>query len=151
MEVILRERGLWRDKLLAQCKDFKCKEGATNCCSPKSHLEEVITARGHECDFYPKFHCELNFIEQYWGAAKLRYRLTPRTQSFEAMQKNIVACLDDVPPLQIHRYANRSARFMDAYAKGLSGSQAAWATKRYHGHRVLPNTIMEELEKAGKA
>ncbi|TDL26508.1 hypothetical protein BD410DRAFT_881969 [Rickenella mellea] len=163
MEVILRERGLWRDGLLAQCKDFKCKDGATDCCcrrtlfnqpdfwSAKSHLEEVITARGHECDFYPKFHCELNFIEQYWGAAKLRYRLTPRTQTFDAMQKNVVACLDDVPLIQIRRYANRSARFMDAYAKGLSSSQAAWATKKYHGHRVLPNTIMDELEKAGKA
>ena len=37
---------------------------------------------------------------------------------------------------------------MDAYAKGLSGKQAAWASKKYRGHRVLPETILNELEKA---
>jgi hypothetical protein len=35
-------------------------------------------------------------------------------------------------------YANRSFRFIDAYAQGLNGSQAAWANRRYHGHRTLP-------------
>ena len=38
---------------------------------------------------------------------------------------------------------------MDAYRKGLTGKQAAWASKKYKGHRVLPNTILAELEKAG--
>ncbi|OJA16043.1 hypothetical protein AZE42_13160 [Rhizopogon vesiculosus] len=38
----------------------------------------------------------------------------------------------------MRRIAIRSSRFMDAYHKGLNGSQAAWAAKKYRGHRVLP-------------
>lgn len=34
---------------------------------------------------------------------------------------------------------------MDAYCKGLDGSKAVWANKKYHGHRVLPASIMREL------
>ncbi|KAG0693813.1 hypothetical protein DFH29DRAFT_815965 [Suillus ampliporus] len=45
--------------------------------------------------------------------------------------------------------SHRSRRFMDAYKKGLTGKQAAWASKKYRGHRVLPHTILAELEKAG--
>jgi hypothetical protein len=73
MKVVLEERGLFqlRDNgkpLNGECKDFKCAEGAMDCCCHcilfnqpdftcvKSHLEEVITACGHLCDFYPKFH-----------------------------------------------------------------------------------------------
>ena len=37
---------------------------------------------------------------------------------------------------------------MDAYIHGLNGKQAAWATQKYRGHRVLPTNIMDELEKA---
>jgi hypothetical protein len=37
---------------------------------------------------------------------------------------------------------------MDAYAKGLDGKQAAWAAKKYHGHRVLPDSILCEFDKA---
>jgi hypothetical protein len=37
---------------------------------------------------------------------------------------------------------------MDAYRKGLTGKQAAWANKKYRGHRVLPNDVLEELAKA---
>ncbi|TDL24669.1 hypothetical protein BD410DRAFT_719190, partial [Rickenella mellea] len=49
------------------------------------------------------------------------------------------------------RYVNRSARFMNAYAKELTGSQVVWATKRYHSHHAFLNMIMVELEKARKA
>jgi hypothetical protein len=38
---------------------------------------------------------------------------------------------------------------MDAYTTGLNGKQAAWAAKKYRGHRVLPPDIMEALDKAG--
>jgi len=37
---------------------------------------------------------------------------------------------------------------MDAYRKGLNGAQAAWAAKKYWGHRVIPESILIELEKA---
>ena len=67
----------------------------------KSHLEEYITSRGHICDFYPKLHCELNFIEQYWDAVKLHYQSSPKTADMDAMEHNVIVCLDDVLLLQI--------------------------------------------------
>lgn len=36
----------------------------------KPDLQWQIEARGHKCVFLPKFHCELNPIEMYWGFAK---------------------------------------------------------------------------------
>jgi hypothetical protein len=170
MRKILQERGLWpsdRRRFLAQCNsNFKCDAGPTDCCArrtlfcqpdfvqQKSALSELVKRRGHLCDFYPKYHCELNFIEQYWGAAKLRYRNTPSTRSIAEMCINVKLCLDAVPLESICQsahspfllttsdffcsYANRSARFIDSYHQGLSGSEAAWANRRYHGHRTLP-------------
>lgn len=37
-------------------------------------------------------------------------------------------------------------RFADGYRKGLDGEEAAWATKKFRGHRVLPPT--QELKEA---
>ena len=116
MENVIQEQQLWPAKgLNAQCEGFKCVPGKTDCCcccllftqpdfiAQKSHLEELITSHGHICDFYPKYHCELNFIEQYWGAAKFRYRSTPKTTDIDEMEKNVIACLNEVPQLQILR------------------------------------------------
>lgn len=38
---------------------------------------------------------------------------------------------------------------MDAYDKGLTGKQSVWAAKKYKGHRVLPEWILDELYEAG--
>jgi hypothetical protein len=70
------------------------------------------------------------------------------------MEATVMECLDGVSVLQIQRYictfpvrlqlntwsrfANQSAHFIAAYGEGLSGAQAAWANKKYHGHRTLP-------------
>ena len=73
---------------MMQCKKVedgsgdKCEAGVTDCCAKcildfqpnfqkqKSLVQEVIEAAGHLCIFLPKFHCELNFIEFFWGAVK---------------------------------------------------------------------------------
>jgi len=117
MEQIIHERQLWPSNgLNAQCEGFKCEPGHTDCCchqllftqpdftNQKSHLEELITSHDHLCDFYPKYHCELNFIEQYWGVAKLRYRTTSKTRDMAEMEHNVTACLDDVLLLQIRQW-----------------------------------------------
>jgi len=46
------------------------------------------------------------------------------------------------------RFATWADRFMDAYEKGLNSSQAAWAAHKYHKHCVLPQTLMDDMEKA---
>lgn len=45
-------------------------------------------------------------------------------------------------------FANCSRQFIDAYGKGLNGQQAAWAARKYRGHRVLPESLMDDLEQA---
>jgi hypothetical protein len=90
MAVILEERGFAdASKLKAQCKDFKCAKGAaSSCChrilytqpdfvDVKSNLEIICEARGFQVIFLPKFHCEINFIEQCWGYAKRVYQHFP--------------------------------------------------------------------------
>jgi len=76
MEVIICERSLWlADGLAAQCPGFYCPPDRTDCCcwqllylqpdflNQKSLLQELVESCGYLCDFYPKYHCELNFIE----------------------------------------------------------------------------------------
>ena len=41
----------------------------------------------------------------------------------------------------------RALCFMDAYRKGLNGNQAAWVNKKYRGHRIIPDSILEELRR----
>ncbi|KAJ7804229.1 hypothetical protein B0H13DRAFT_1671247, partial [Mycena leptocephala] len=42
----------------------------------------------------------------------------------------------------------RAHRFADAYRHGLDGAQAAWAARKYKGHRILPPEFLKEMEVA---
>src|SRR5260370_15147154 len=76
MEHIICECGLWPDAgLPAECS-CKCPKGQASCCychlfysqpnfmSQKPLLQEYIELHGHLCNYYPKYHCELNFIDR---------------------------------------------------------------------------------------
>ncbi|KAJ7315808.1 hypothetical protein DFH08DRAFT_715332 [Mycena albidolilacea] len=115
----------------------------------KSLLEEHCKAQGYSVIFFPKFHCELNCIEQCWEFAKRIYRIFPSSSKEEDLEHNMNAALDAVPLKTIRKFARQSDRFIDVYHKGLDGIQAEWASKRYRGHRVLPKNIMHSVFRVG--
>jgi hypothetical protein len=162
MAVILQERGFGdMSKVRASCKGLKCKPGKMQCCcqqilynqpdfaDAESLLETSCHARGVHIIFLPKFHCELNFIEQCWGRAKSVYRTYPPSSKEDDLEANTLQSLASIPLPMMRKFATRSRRFMDAYDRGLNGKQAAWAARKYRGHRVLPENILDELEKEG--
>jgi hypothetical protein len=118
----------------------------------RSILELACESRGFELIFLPKFHCELNPIEQCWGFAKRIYRLNPESSREDQLEKNVLAALQAIPLVSMRRFATCSLRFVDAYQRGLDGALAAWAARKYRSHRVLPpdNILLPELRKAGK-
>jgi hypothetical protein len=126
MAQILRECGITLPaRFRAQCdKKFSCRDKKLPpplpgiplyCCrktlyeqpdfvNVKSSLQELYESRGYKCYFYPKFHCELNFIEQYWGYAKRVYRMYPESATEADLERNVQAALDSVPLNSIRRY-----------------------------------------------
>lgn len=113
MEVILREHGYNTTGLLAQCKKFQCHTPALDCClwqilynepdfqNVSSILETTCEACGFGVMLLPKFHCELNPIEQVWGYAKYFYWLCSLSSREDALEKNTLESLNAVPLLSI--------------------------------------------------
>ena len=44
------------------------------------------------------------------------------------------------------RFANWAVRFILGYKYGLTGGEAAWATRKYHEHQVLPPEIVAAVK-----
>ena len=146
MKRVLQERGLWRPELKKQCgAKAQCSQ-ENNCCAlriieqqvdfltEESLLEKVIKDAGHEVIFYPKFHCELNFIESYWAAVK-RFTRENCTYSFSDLESTVETALDSVPLITIRRFANKSMRWIISYDTGLSPEELALTQKQYTSHR----------------
>ena len=80
-----------------EARTADCCEVGKGCCALRileaeedfrneiSLLEMIIHAAGHEVIFYPKFHCEFNYIEYYWGALK-RYTRDNCKYSFAELE-----------------------------------------------------------------
>ena len=158
MKQVLIERGLWPEtgKLLARCGDG-CKVDDMTCCAEKilslqpdfqaqkSLIAEPIEAAGHRCIFYPKFHCELNYIEYFWGAAKYYCRVNC-DYTWQGLKNIVPEALASVDLLTIQRFARRAQRYMSAYRRGLTLKAAEYAVKKYKSHRKIPDSAVIDID-----
>ncbi|KAF9498601.1 hypothetical protein BDN71DRAFT_1530368 [Pleurotus eryngii] len=156
LKSVLEERGFNITKLRAKCSPV-CPFENQDCCMARllsqqddfknqpSMVESLITNAGHYCIFLPKFHCELNPIEMYWGWCKYRYREADK-KTFEEAKQAAICCLDGCPAEVIRRFINRSWRFMSAYRLGLTGRAAEWAVRKQRQHRSVSRSAMMALE-----
>jgi len=105
----------------------------------RSTLEEIIVGLGHVFEWYPKFYCECNFIEQYWGFAKREVRGLC-SYKYADLLKHVPKTLDSVPIMTIRKFARKLWRYMDTYNRGLEGRTVEWAVNKYKSHyRLLEN------------
>jgi hypothetical protein len=158
---ILMERNLWPSKKLRLvCKECSEKHDdlmRLDCCAQKilssqpdfreqqSMLHEAILSAGHVFERYPKFHCECNFIERYWGFLKRETRRLCN-YNYTRLLNQIPEVLNSVPITTVRKFARKSWRYMDAYDKGLEGRVAEWAVSKFKSHRRLPENIERIIE-----
>jgi len=159
LQMVLQEKGLWRPRLCVQCrwpdgkKNKQCLSGGT-CCAraliaqepdfkgQKCRLEEEVELTGHLVHFFPKYHCELNFIEYYWGAAK-HYAGQRCGYHIRALRKMVPECLNSVKPTLIWKFWARTERLMRAYREGIAYGTSDFkekVTKTYRSHCRVSNS-----------
>ncbi|PCH36576.1 hypothetical protein WOLCODRAFT_82413, partial [Wolfiporia cocos MD-104 SS10] len=156
LKTVLEEHGFDVRNLRAKCSPV-CPFENNGCCmawllsqqddfaNQQSMLEQIIKDAGHECIFLPKFHCELNPIEMYWGWCKHRYREISKP-NFSVAKRVALEVLNSCPIEVIRRFINHSWRFMSAYRLGLTGKAAAWAVRKQKQHRSVSQRAMLEIE-----
>ena len=80
----------------------------------KSLVQETILALGHLCLVLLKFHCELNFIEFFWGAVK-KYLCD---YTFDTLKENMLKALESVSVQTIQCWEHHMFQWMEAYHTG---------------------------------
>jgi hypothetical protein len=150
---ILEERGIWPDSgLRLDCASRKLKkdrqhEGHT-CCAcrllstqpdfleQKGRLQEEVERRGHLCLFFPKYHCELNWIEYFWGRAKWYTRQNCK-YTWPALLRTVPDAFTSIPSYLILKYWWKTLRILHAYRDGYKYGTAQFTEKVYRSHHRI--------------
>jgi hypothetical protein len=115
-------------------------------------LEEVITNAGHKIIFFPKFHCELNYIEMVWAKVKGTIRADCNNYSLDEMYAKLVELLQNIPLEYVRKVERRCFRFMHGYQLNMSGPLLDYAMKSFSSHRMFPSRqVVQDIEVAYKA
>jgi hypothetical protein len=115
----------WKD-----CCALRILEAQDDFRGEVSLLETIIL----QVIFYPKFHCELNYIEYYWAALKKHTRDNCK-YSFSELEKTVLEAMDTMSLVTIGRFAMRSNRWMLSYINGLTEKQRKYTEHVYRSHR----------------
>ncbi|SAM02190.1 hypothetical protein [Absidia glauca] len=171
VKAILTDRGLWHDDDRTKGREGKpwrlfCGENSsitnndnTECCArhclanqddfkyQPCAIKETLHKAHLLSDFYPKFHCETNWIERYWSDVK-RYARSHCDYSFAGLQITLEnafaeAALQNGIPTKLRRYYMRCWRYIDAYSRNLDAEAAEadvcskFRNSQYKSHRRL--------------
>ena len=147
---MLKECGLWPERgLVLECPTSYNRPGCDlegGCCArrvleaerdfqdQKGRLQEEVEALGHSVLFYPKLHCELNFIERYWCQAKCFARENCG-YDFEALKTTVPEA--SVTNASIRGFYRLAVRTIDAYSAGLHYGTEEFKQNVYKSHRQV--------------
>jgi hypothetical protein len=161
IKVILTERGLYQGNLRGKCPS-KCDSDKLDCCNKqilehqpdfqhqKSLVQEVIERAGHLCIFLPKFHCELNFIEFFWGVVK-KYLRENCDYTYDTLKENMPKAMESMGLEVIHHWEHCMYRWMEVYRLGLGTADAQarvkeFSSTKYKSHRRIPEAVARAFD-----
>jgi hypothetical protein len=160
---VLKERKLWPENgrrsdgfnFLLECPKDSNRTGCSpdsnlspGCCArrvlaaeqdfqqQKGRLQEELESRGQLVIFYPKFHCELNFIERYWCGCKW-YARENCQYSLTGLRETVPTALNSVTSSTIHRHYLHCVRILKAYESGAVYGTKEFKETVYKGHRQV--------------
>jgi hypothetical protein len=112
----------------------------------KEWLTEVLVAAGFDIIYFPKYHCELNFIEMVRGWVTSYHRRTC-TYNYADLKKRLPdTFLTEMPLAFVRRAFRYCFRFMDGYRQGFDGPLLDFSMKKYSSHRTIPSGVIKTFE-----
>jgi hypothetical protein len=139
--------GLTVDEVGEKCCLTKVLSKEPDFMMQKEWLTEVVELGGCSIIFYPKHHCELNFIEMVWGWLKPYHRRSC-TYNYKHLEESLPVSIEEAMPVAFVRRAFRHCmRFMTGYREGLTGPLLEFAVQKYASHRAIPAYLINEISK----
>src|SRR6267378_3454591 len=119
-----------------------CRDSASEPTRFPCQIAEIVKAGGHLCLFLPKYHCELNIIEFFWGATKNHTRECCDF-TLDGLDREIRIGQEKVKIATIRRWYHRMMRWVDAYETGAGTVTAQqqvqeFSSKKLKSHRRAP-------------
>ncbi len=145
VKTILTERGKWDQRLNLKCKE--CNPDAKfACCARRllsleddfqkqlGWLEETAALLKVLILFFPKLHCELNFIEMIWG-----YESSPQKNMHIFIQGFGGSAPGNASNWNFINFFKKFLHALSAIlGRSYHGPLLDYAMKKYKGHRHIP-------------